>query len=99
MKRAQSIYTPTSQHNISASSRYVNFLPFGSFFLRKGTNFTHLEDPGIIIYIFTPPFKHVYEPLHVDQFGAFFLVFSFLVDGQKNQEVVGVLSVFTNCLS
>ena len=33
--------------SIPGSSRYVNFLPFGRFFGWKGTNFTHLEDPGI----------------------------------------------------
>ena len=32
---------------IPGSSRYVKFLPFGVFFWWKGTNFTHLEDPGI----------------------------------------------------
>ena len=36
---------------IPGSSRYVKFLPFGMFFGWKGTNFTHLEDPGIYIYI------------------------------------------------
>ena len=35
---------------IPGSSRYVKFLPFGIFFGWKGTNFTHLEDPGIYIY-------------------------------------------------
>ena len=32
---------------IPGSSRYVKFLPFGWVFGWKGTNFTHLEDPGI----------------------------------------------------
>ena len=36
--------------DIPWSSRYVKFLPFGSFCWWKGTNFTHLEDPGIYIY-------------------------------------------------
>ena len=34
---------------IPGSSRYVNFLPFCRFFGGKGTDFTHLEDPGIKI--------------------------------------------------
>ena len=33
---------------IPGSSRYVKFLPFGRFFGWKGTNLTHLEDPGIV---------------------------------------------------
>ena len=32
---------------IPGSSRYVKFLPFGWVFGWKGTNLTHLEDPGI----------------------------------------------------
>ena len=32
---------------IPGSSTYVKFLPFGSFFGWKSTNFTHLEDPDI----------------------------------------------------
>ena len=43
---------------IPGSSRYVTFLPFGRFFLVIfGTNFTHLEDPGIYIYISLHYFK------------------------------------------
>ena len=37
------------------SSRYVRFLPFGRFFWWKGRNFTHLEDPGMMCMISSPP--------------------------------------------
>ena len=33
--------------SIPGSSKYVKFVPFGSFFGWKGTNFTRLENPGI----------------------------------------------------
>ena len=37
-----------SIRRIPGSSRYVKFLPFGMYFGGFfGTNFTHLEDPGI----------------------------------------------------
>ena len=41
------------QFHIPGSSRYVNVLPFCRFFGWKGTNFTHLEDPSVCIYIYT----------------------------------------------
>ena len=41
---------------IPGSSRYLKFLPFN---LPKGTNFTHLEDPGIVnIILFTSGFMY-----------------------------------------
>ena len=40
---------PHPTPKIPGSSRYVKFLPFGRFFGWKGTNFTHLEDPGMLV--------------------------------------------------
>ena len=37
-------------YNIPGSSTYVKILALGRFFWWKGTNFTHLEDPGIHTY-------------------------------------------------
>ena len=40
---------------IPGSSKYVKFLPFGRFFRWKGTNFTHLEDPGMYMWYLDVP--------------------------------------------
>ena len=45
------IRDPCKRMGIPGSSRYVKFLPFGRSFWWKGTNFTHLEDPGMYLYI------------------------------------------------
>ena len=50
----QSLSTQKMQW-IPGSSRYVKFLPFGKFFGWKGTNSTHLEDPGIHTNLRIPP--------------------------------------------
>ena len=50
---------------IPGSSKCVKFLPFGRFFRWKGTNFTHLEDPGIFhisFYFIDDPYVFFNHP-------------------------------------
>ena len=51
--------------HIPGSSTYVKFLPFGSFFWWKGTNFTHLEDPGIYTHTITYIYS-IYSTVNID---------------------------------
>ena len=48
---------------IPGSSKYVKLVPFGRIFGWKGTNFTHLEDPGICWMYNQYYIKHVYKYL------------------------------------